>query len=107
MLCHTYQIHSFIHSFIHHRNFLKNDRAQQAAVLFIITLAVAIGFIDWMEHLYFVSGRLMYPAHVPISLAITGGLYLLVRRWPQWSFPVRTYTTGVMSVSGVLIPAIV
>jgi hypothetical protein len=47
----------------------------------------------------------MYPAHVPISLAITGGLYLLAQRWPRLEHGLRAYTVGILAVAGLIIPS--
>jgi len=89
------------------RRFWKNRPAQQAAVLLVITLVVFAGFYSWLRQIYFVTGRLLYPAHVPISLAITGGLYLLVCRWSRFGFAVRTYTVAVLGVSSLVIASLV
>ena len=88
------------------RDFWKNPQAQQAAVLLVITLTVFAGFYNWLRQIYFVTGRLMYAAHVPISLAIVGGLYLLVRRWPHLKLPVQTYTISILGLSSLIISPI-
>jgi hypothetical protein len=88
------------------RDFWKNPRAQQAAVLLVITLTVFVGFYNWLRQIYFVTGRLMYAAHVPISLAIVGGLYLLVRRWPRLKLPAQAYTMSILGVSSLIISPI-
>jgi hypothetical protein len=88
------------------RAFWNNLRAQQAAVLSVMILVVALGFYNWMRQLYFVTGRLMYPAHVPITLAIVGGLYLLARRWPRLVRGIQGCTIGVLAVAGLILPTV-
>jgi 4-amino-4-deoxy-L-arabinose transferase-like glycosyltransferase len=94
-------------SFIWVRDFWQERRAQQALLLLVITLVVFAGFYNWLRQIYFVTGRLMYSAHVPISLAITGGLYLLVRQWPRLKLPVKAYSVSVLGVAGLVLPSIV
>jgi|GEM_PF-2306341 len=81
-------------------------RQRQALVLSIMIIVVLLGMIRWMQQLSFTGGRLMYPAHVPITLALVGGLYLLARRFKRFDFPIRAYTAVVIGVGGVLLPLV-
>lgn len=81
--------------------------SQQAAVLITITAFVFLGLLYWLYSLYDVAfaitGRLTYTAHVPIMLAITGGLALLGQRLGhKGCVALRTSATALVAGIGLL-----
>ncbi len=75
----------------------------QALVLLTIFLFVLFGMVRWMQQLSFTGGRLMYPAHAAISLAMTAGLYALWRRWPRFGRAAQVSSVVVVAVSGAVL----
>ncbi len=75
---------------------------QQALVLCVMIIVVFAGMIRWMQQLSFTGGRLMYPAHIAIVLALTAGLYLLGRRFQGLDFPLRAFSTTVIAAAGLI-----
>jgi 4-amino-4-deoxy-L-arabinose transferase-like glycosyltransferase len=78
-------------------------RREQAFVLALMFAAVLAGMIRWMQQLAFTGGRLMYPAHVAVVLALTGGLYLLARCFPRLDFFLRALPTTIIVVAGLIL----
>lgn len=81
-------------------------RQRQALVLLAAFVVVLLGMIRWMQQLSFTGGRLMYPAHVAVALGLTGGLYLLARRWPRLDFPLRVGSAVLLSCAGLVFPLV-
>jgi hypothetical protein len=75
----------------------------QIIVLAIITLTVFAGLLRWMQEIAIITGRLLYPAHIAITLGITGGLYLLARRFPRFERSIQGYTIGLLILSGAIL----
>lgn len=79
-------------------------RKRQALVLLAAFVVVLLGMIRWMQQLSITGGRLMYPAHIAVALALTGGLYLLARRWPRIDFPLRAASAVLLGCAGLIFP---
>jgi 4-amino-4-deoxy-L-arabinose transferase-like glycosyltransferase len=80
----------------------RNLSVQQALVLGLMFLGVLAGLMRWLSEYLFIGGRLMYPAHVPIILGLTGGLYLLARRFPLLTRPLQLGAVGLVAVTGII-----
>jgi 4-amino-4-deoxy-L-arabinose transferase-like glycosyltransferase len=78
----------------------------QFLVLAVIILVSLAGLIHWLQTIQFITGRLMFQAHGAVAIAITGGLYLLSRRFPSFTRPIQLFTVGVMLAAGVLLTPI-
>lgn len=81
-------------------------RVQQALVLGTMFAVVLAGMIRWMQQLSFTGGRLMYPAHTATALALTGGLYLLARRFPRFDLVLRALPVTVIIAAGLVLTPI-
>ncbi|MBZ0285336.1 MAG: glycosyltransferase family 39 protein [Anaerolineae bacterium] len=81
-------------------------RTQQTIVLAVIVLCGVLGLIHWMQNIHFITGRLMFQSHTAVAIAITSGLYGLMRRFPKWKCGVQTYAVGIMVAAGVLLTPI-
>jgi hypothetical protein len=78
---------------------------QQALVLLTMIVFGVIGLIHWLQTIQFITGRLMFQAHLAAMLGLTGGLYLLARRFPGWTRALQLYSTGLVVTAGaVLVP---
>ncbi|MBE2182355.1 MAG: glycosyltransferase family 39 protein [Anaerolineae bacterium] len=75
---------------------------QQALVLSVMFIVVFLGMIRWMQQLSFTGGRLMYPSHIAVALALTAGLYLLAGRFRGLDFPLRAFSTTVLATAGLI-----
>jgi 4-amino-4-deoxy-L-arabinose transferase-like glycosyltransferase len=85
---------------------LNSLQIQQVLVLGIIILFGIIGLVHWLQTIQFITGRLMFQAHAAVAIGITGGLYLLARRFPTLTRPIQTFSVGVVVVAGVLLTPI-
>lgn len=73
---------------------------QQGVVLAVIFAGVFAGLLRWLGEYFFIDGRLLYPAHVPIIMALTGGLSLLARYVP--ARPLQLGAVGVIAAAGIV-----
>ena len=85
---------------------LTNLRLQQLFVLGTIILFGIGGLIHWLQTIQFITGRLMFQAHTAVAILITGGLYLLARRFPGALHGIQVYSVGVIVMAGVLLTPI-
>jgi len=74
-------------------------RAQQILILAIVFAVSAAGLIHWLQTIHFITGRLMYNAHIAVAIAITGGLYNLTPK----SKALQIYALGVIIAAGLLL----
>ncbi len=75
-------------------------RWRQIAVLATLGVVFLVGFFYWFQQLYFVTGRLLYPAHIVFALAVAGGFASLATTLPPLTAPVRAYGVGLFAVVG-------
>lgn len=74
-----------------------------ALVLGLIFMLTLVALLRWMGQFAITGGRLMYPAHAAIILALTAGLYALWRRWPRLGRAAQAYAVVVVTVSGAVL----
>jgi 4-amino-4-deoxy-L-arabinose transferase-like glycosyltransferase len=84
-------------------NIVSNLTLQQALVLGVMALTVFAGLVRFMQEIFFIPGRLLYPAQIAFAAFFTGGLYLLARRFPRLDRPLRTFAVTVVGVAGVIL----
>jgi 4-amino-4-deoxy-L-arabinose transferase-like glycosyltransferase len=72
---------------------------QQVIILTVVFIVSAAGLIHWLQTIHFITGRLMYNAHIAVAIGITGGLYFLAP-WRQW---LQIYAVSVMTAAGLLL----
>ncbi len=82
------------------RKFQTTLTAQQAIVLAAIFAGVFAGLLRWLSEYFFIDGRLLYPAHTAIIMALTGGLYLLARHIP--AHPLQIGAVGAVAITGII-----
>jgi 4-amino-4-deoxy-L-arabinose transferase-like glycosyltransferase len=85
---------------------LRHVPTQQGMVLAVIILFGIAGLIHWVQTIDFITGRLMFQAHLAVMLVLTGGLYQLAKRFPHWKRALQTYTTGLIVTAGLLLTPI-
>jgi hypothetical protein len=62
-----------------------------------------VGLIHWLQTIQFITGRLMFQAHLAVMLGLTAGLYLLARHFPGWTRALQVYATGLGVTAGVVL----
>lgn len=78
-------------------------QVKQMIVLAVIALVVFAGLVRWMQQIAIITGRLLYPAHLPIMLGVAGGLALLATRVPRSERPLQLYTVGLLVCASVIL----
>ncbi|MDX2162898.1 MAG: phospholipid carrier-dependent glycosyltransferase [bacterium] len=73
-----------------------------ALILGAAALIALFGLFRWMQILPAIPARLLYPAHLSITAALVGGLFLLTRRLPRLGRVLAGFTLGVTAFSGVI-----
>ena len=81
----------------------SGNRGEQAIVLGAVIVPMFAGLIRWLQEILFIPGRLLYPAHVALVIAATGGLWLLARRFPRLDCPIRLYAVGPVMCAGLIL----
>ena len=76
---------------------LRGLAGEQALVLLIAALVTAAGVLHWLQTIQFITGRLLYPAHLAVAAAITAGLMRLPRR------TVQTFALGTLMLASVVL----
>jgi Dolichyl-phosphate-mannose-protein mannosyltransferase len=77
----------------------NNLAAQQTIILFIAFIFSAAGLIHWLQTIHFITGRLMYNAHIAVAIGVTSGLYALAPK----SKSLQLYALGVITAAGLLL----
>ncbi len=72
---------------------------QQVLVLAIVFIVSAAGLIHWLQTIHFITGRLMYNAHIAVAIGITGGLCFLAPKRKS----LQIYALGVIVAAGLLL----
>ncbi len=78
-------------------------RAQQWLVAGIISISLLAGLVRWLQELFFITGRLMYPAHITMILLLTLGLQRFASRWSRLAALTRLYAAGMIVFAGLVI----
>jgi hypothetical protein len=76
----------------------SNLAAQQALVLIVALIISTVGLLHWLRTIHFITGRLIYNAHIVVAIGITGGLYALSPK----SKGVQLYAISVIIAAGLL-----
>ncbi len=84
------------------RQLRENRVLHQALVLGAAALVAFAGLIRWMQLLPEIPARLLYPAHLSLVILLTGGLFLLARRWEIFDRPLRLYAIGLTAGTGLI-----
>jgi hypothetical protein len=79
---------------------LSNLPTPYALVLGLAVLVGTAGLIHWLQTIQFITGRLMFQTHIAVAVGITGGLYLLSRRFLRRVLPL--YACGVLLGAGLI-----
>ena len=72
----------------------RTSTGRQILVLAAAALGLLAGLLRWLQSIRFITGRLLYPAHLCTALLIAGGLYLLARRAPRVGWVARVAVVG-------------
>ncbi len=75
----------------------RSPHGRQSLVLGTAALAMLLGLARWLQTIRFITGRLLYPAHICTALLIAGGLYLLARRAPRAGWVARVLIVGLLA----------
>ena len=72
----------------------RTATGRQILVLAAAALVMLLGLMRWLQSIRFITGRLLYPAHLCTALLIAGGLYLLARQAPRVGWAARGLVVG-------------
>jgi hypothetical protein len=78
-----------------------DSRTAQVILCCLIVVCAAAGLWQWLRTIHFITGRLLYPAHLPLALAVTGGLALLSRCRPLRN-AVVFYPVSILAYAAVI-----
>ncbi len=81
----------------------KNIRASHIFLLGITASIMLAGVWYWVATINFITGRLLFPAHVAYVILVTGGAYALAGRSPALTVPLRALLVVPAAVVSVII----
>ena len=80
---------------------LSQRRKQQIIIFAVITLSTFLGLMHWLRTIHFITGRLLFPAHIVTACVLTGGLAFLAQRL-RASKAIQAYAFTVILASSVV-----
>ncbi|MEL6271834.1 MAG: hypothetical protein AAFR22_18650, partial [Chloroflexota bacterium] len=80
----------------------RHGLAPTGVVLLTAAGTMFAGLWYWVATINFITGRLMFPAHLAYVLIVVGGFYALARRFPVWEGGLRALLVVPVAVTGLV-----
>ena len=81
---------------------LSTHQWRQASLIGAFALLALLALAYWLRSVRFVTGHVIYPAHILFAIGLTGGLYLLAQRFPRQSWLIRAACLCILATTSIL-----
>ncbi len=86
-----------------HGSPLRHPSVRMSVVIALAAGTLFAGVWYWVATINFITGRLMFPAHGAFALIVTGGFYVLAKRFPRADFALRALLVAPTAVVGLVV----